>query len=332
MRKQYRITINIIKRMKKIILICLALMTFTMGTQAQKRKSKSDAKKADTALTLRKADIAYIDSTEVMDTWGGNGAFPVHPTMYTIHTKTKTLLNTLIDHACVPDLAQVKQNTTPEGGNIIGTEFRLPFKVEHEATLLSQPNGWPVTIDTLLNALIDAFEYERGTAYSYGFVRAGSSNARFGTTTGNSMSTFKQIVPSQDYNYIYMEVKKPNNPTMREFYCVSWKQMDETMVGAFDFITSKRPDLIEQDEANAKATPNKGNLTDIIPSKVADKLAILERLADKYNSEITRLTTEYNSCNNYNLGEEIMEQITDYRKKLKEVVDKMHTIIMSEIQ
>lgn len=318
--------------MKKIILICLALMTFTMGTQAQKRKTKDNVKKADSALTLYKADTVYVDSTDVMDMWNVKDAFPVHPTMYTIHTKTKNLLNTLIDHACVPDLAQVKQNTSPESGNIIGSEFHFPFKVEHEATLLSQPNGWPVTIDTLLNALIDAFEYERGTAYSYGFVHAGSSNARFGTTTGNSMSSFKQIVPSQDYNYIYMEVKKPNNPTMREFYCVSWKQMNEETVGMFDFITSKRPDLIEQDEANAKASQNKGNLTDIIPSKVTDKLVILERLADKYKEEIEILDGQFRMCNSLGMKDEIKTQITDYRQKLKEVVDKMHAIIMGEIQ
>lgn len=322
--------------MKKIILICLALMTVTMGAQAQKRKSKDKAEVADTVYA---GDVEMPDSVlGAYSLLGGvpSGNFPAYPAMYTIKMKTKLLLFELIENACVADLAEVRYSSTPESGMHDGIEFHLPFKVEREKNFFPQDGAWPVTIDTLLSALTDAFETEYGKAYSYGNVRAGSTNALLGTTTGNDMSSFKQIIPSTEYNYMYLEIKKPDSPTSREFYCVSWRQLGDETCGYFDFITSKRPDLIEEEEARAKERKEVGHLSDGLSDfDVVNKLQTLEKLAKHYRNEINDLTNELVNADRLGLGSqyfEIKEQITDYRAKLKEVVDRMHQLIMSEVE
>ena len=218
--------------------------------------------------------------------------------------------------------ANMEKYASPESGKPISLVITIPFrgKIGH-----NNQND----IEQRLDEVIKAFAKDEGKAFSSGHRLPKKGNSEFGTTVGPNMDSYRKIIPSDDYEFVFMEIKSTNDPTMRDFFCVCWKKEGAEISGHINMIYSKRPDLIVQEEEmeeQGKGQSVADILTDSNPAK--RKLAVLERLSKQYQDEIYRLTKEFNgtSLNNQPVRIELQNQIHDYRSKQNEVLDEMNRI------
>lgn len=285
--------------MKKIFLVCMLLVVAGIEVQAQKEQHQEGFHHYYT-------QIPVYDERQALN--------PPPAVDYAI--------GRLIDiHGDLKEM-NIAKYASPESGKLISVDATIPFrgKIGHN----NQDD-----IEQLIDEVIKAFAKDEGKAFSSGHRFPKKGNSEYGTTVGPNMDSYRKIIPSDDYEFVFMEIKSTNDPTMRDFFCVCWKKEGAEISGHINMIYSKRPDLIvkeEEMEEQGKGQSVADILTDSNPAK--RKLAVLERLSKQYQDEIYRLTKEFNGTplNNQPLRIELQNQIRDYRSKQNEVLDEMNRI------
>lgn len=254
---------------------------------------------------------------------------PLYDESFNLPSKVDYAIGRLMDIHGNVDEASIEKFASPESGKLISLNITIPFKGE-----INNQGGNQDEIEKLIREVKIAFAEEQDKAYNSGHYQPAKGNSEYATTTGPYMNSIKKIIPTDDYEFVVMEIKGRTDPTMREFYCVCWKKSGNVFNGYVYLIYSKRPDLIA-DEEEREEQGKAQSMADVMPEygTVAQKMAVLERLSKQYQDEIYRLSKEitnplYNqSKGTIGVRSELLYQIRDYRSKLQEVLAEMQVIV-----
>lgn len=253
---------------------------------------------------------------------------PLYDESFNLPSKVDHAIGRLMDIHGNVDEASIEKFASPESGKLISLNITIPFKGE-----INNQGGNQDEIEKLIREVKIAFAEEQDKAYNSGHYLPAKDNSEYATTTGPYMNSIKKIIPTDDYEFVVMEIKDRTDPTMRELYCVCWKKSGNVFNGYVYLIYSKRPDLIA-DEEEREEQRKAQSMADIMPAgTAAQKMAVLERLSKQYQDEIYRLSKEttnplYNqSTGTIGVRNELLYQIKDYRSKLQEVLAEMQAIV-----
>lgn len=252
---------------------------------------------------------------------------PLYDESFNLPSKVDHAIGRLMDIHGNVDEASIEKFASPESGKLISLNITIPFKGE-----INDQGGNQDEIEKLIREVKIAFAEEQDKAYNSGHYQPAKGNSEYATTTGPYMNSIKKIIPTDDYEFVVMEIKGRTDPTMRELYCVCWKKSGNGFNGYVYLIYSKRPDLIADEEREEQGKAQ--SMADIMPAgTAAQKMAVLERLSKQYQDEIYRLSKETTNLL-YNQGagtigvrNELLYQIRDYRSKLQEVLAEMQAIV-----
>ena len=185
-----------------------------------------------------------------------------------------------------------------------------------------------------LNNVIKAFDKDSEEGYNFRKFNGATMGAEtFGTFKGDDINSYIMLMNRSEgsaTSFIYLEVKCADNPQMRTFYGVKWKELGEETSGSLYFITSKRPDLI-LNEADKKA--DDAYEEDALSSLSEDaqkRLKVLGAMIDTYSDELNELQTRYNNTIASDVKEAFRQQMKLIVNKRQELLDKMHKIILEE--
>lgn len=213
------------------------------------------------------------------------------------------VMQQMATHFGLRDEMNVKVQRNPESGALVSSMYILPFKI-----YLGYDGE-----DTMIPRLTEAFNQDKGKAYNCGSLRAGHSMEQCGTYAGNDRNSYVLIrdVGGQD-NLLYLEMKNPFDPQMRDFFAVKWaeyKGENRQILGTMYYILSKRPDILL-----AEAQSN-------LPSnQVRVELAEALKMYDKRIQEVNETRKR---CNGTSIGE--WEAVyRDLKKKRQEILDALH--------
>lgn len=253
---------------------------------------------------------------------------PLYDESFNLPSKVDHAIGRLMDIHGNVDEASIEKFASPESGKLISLNITIPFKGE-----INNQGGNQDEIEKLIREVKIAFTEEQDKAYNSGHYQPAKGNSEYATTTGPYMNSIKKIIPTDDYEFVVMEIKDRTDPTMREFYCVCWKKAGNIYDGYVYMIYSKRPDLIA-DEEEREEQGKAQSMADVMPAgTAAQKMAVLERLSKQYQDEIYRLSKEianplYNQgVTTIGVRNELLYQIKDYRSKLQEVLAEMQAIV-----
>ena len=107
-----------------------------------------------------------------------------------------------------------------------------------------------------------------------------------------------------------METKNTDDPEMRDFYAIKWKEQVGCTSGIIYLIKSKRPDLVlkeQQGASSSKARNIDEEMMDYIDDSDKFRINLLGQLIENYDEELNALF-------------EKREQL-GYDKKIKKITD-----------
>ena len=226
----------------------------------------------------------------------------------------------------------------PESGALVSSINIVPFVANIDE--LNTVEHWPSTgeyEETWIQELIEEAKVvfrSCNISYSCGHLDGKKTGTYYKVLIAPGKS-LNLLTPGSKDNLIYMEVKNKDNPTMRDFYAVTWRVEDDAVIyGALYFITNRRPDLIEKDEQTAAKleftqSPAANSALPSVHISIRQRLALLEKLGAKYEEDIKQLQRDLFNADTSKEKRRIRKQIKPLNKKRQEVLDEMHHIIMN---
>ena len=235
--------------------------------------------------------------------------------------KVISCLNAVIDKWGDKDNSQNTVSRNPESGAIISKVTIMPFTCKDDALF-----------ETELKNIVSAFDSDQECSYNYGkinhdeFSRDGTNWATYTGEDDKNTELILSVSERPTYNLLYMEVKNANDPTKRDFYAIKWRKTQTGYDGRVFLITSKRPDLIVQSEVKTVDE----QVEDLICESDKKEYLLYKKTAEKYKKEIDEIMQKRKLASSGDQIKMFEELINDYKVKYRNILDKMHTLILQQ--
>lgn len=237
------------------------------------------------------------------------------------------------------DVNKVISEVMDEISNIFGDKEEYTYSISRNPesnAIISEVDVRPFhsgqqTVEEAIQHLLSTFEQNKELAYNYAHIqpRAGQS---ISTCTGDDKESTFCILEGPDVSYqlVFMEIKDGFNPQHRNFYGIKWRNLDNKTDGVLYRIHSRRPDLIFKDAEHEGDI----SISDIVGDDAQD-INTLQKLSNYYDSllvDVMKRIAEAKDGGWITLESQYTDELQNIQQKRKEVLDKIHSLIMLKMQ
>ncbi len=238
------------------------------------------------------------------------------------------------------DANKVISEVMDEISNIFGDKEKFTYSIHRNPesnAIISAVDVRPFhsgqqTVAEAVQHLLSTFEQNKELAYNYAHIlpRAGQSVS---TYTGNDKESTFCILEGPDVSYqlVFMEIKDGFNPQHRNFYGIKWRNLDNETDGVLYRIHSRRPDLIFKDAEHEGDI----SLSSVMSNNGASEINTLQKLSQYYDSQLVDVMKRIAEAKDggwITLESQYTDELRNIQQKRKEVLDKIHSLIMLKMQ
>ena len=238
----------------------------------------------------------------------------------------------------------LSNKVNPESGRLISSVTTIPFSsakafenVPMDEILSGKANTVTNDFEQIIADVESKFQSCMSQAYTVGNTRQGDSHTSINTLTGDNPSDMICILAQDESaSLLYMETKNTDDPEMRDFYAIKWKEQVGCTSGIIYLIKSKRPDLVlkeQQGASSSKARNIDEEMMDYIDVSDKFRINLLGQLIENYDEELNAL---FEKREQFGYDKKIKKittltekQIEYTIKKRQEALNKLHNIIMN---
>lgn len=239
------------------------------------------------------------------------------------------------------DVDKVISEVMDEISNIFGDKEKYTYSISRNPesnAIISEVDVRPFhsgqqTVEEAIQRLLSTFEQNKGLAYNYAHIlpRAGQSVS---TCTGDDKESTFCILEGPDvssYQLVFMEIKDGFNPQHRNYYGIKWRHLDNNTDGVLYRIHSRRPDLIFKDADHEGDI----SLSSVMSNNGASEINTLQKLSQYYDSQLVDVMKRIAEAKDggwITLESQYTDELRNIQEKRKEVLDKIHSLIMLKMQ
>lgn len=238
------------------------------------------------------------------------------------------------------DVDKVISEVMDEISNIFGDKEKFTYSIHRNPesnAIISEVDVRPFhsgqqTVEEAIQHLLSTFEQNKELAYNYAHIlpRAGQS---ISTCTGDDKESLLEILSGPDVSYqlVFMEIKDGFNPQHRNYYGIKWRNLDNKTDGVLYRIHSRRPDLIFKDADHEGDI----SLSSVMSNNGASEINTLQKLSKYYDSQLVDVMKRIAEAKDggwITLESQYTDELRNIQQKRKEVLDKIHSLIISKMQ
>lgn len=238
------------------------------------------------------------------------------------------------------DVDKVISEVMDEISNIFGDKEKFTYSISRNPesnAIISEVDVRPFhsgqqTVEEAIQRLLSTFEQNKGLAYNYAHILPRAGQAISTCTGDDKESTFCILEgPDASYQLVFMEIKDGLNPQHRNFYGIKWRNLDNETDGVLYRIHSRRPDLIFKDAEHEGDI----SLSSVMSNNGASEINTLQKLSKYYDSQLVdvmKRIAEAKTRGWLSVANEYTRELQDIQQKRKEILDKIHSLIMLKMQ
>lgn len=237
------------------------------------------------------------------------------------------------------DVDKVISEVMDEISNIFGDKEKFTYSIHRNPesnAIISAVDVRPFHsgqhVEEAIQRLLSTFEQNKELAYNYAHIlpRAGQS---ISTCTGDDKESLLEILSGPDVSYqlVFMEIKDGFNPQHRNYYGIKWRNLDNKTDGVLYRIHSRRPDLIFKDAEHEGDI----SLSSVMSNSGASEINTLQKLSKYYDSQLVDVMKRIAEAKDrgwITLESQYTDELRNIQQKRKEVLDKIHSLIISRMQ
>lgn len=238
------------------------------------------------------------------------------------------------------DVNKVISEVMDEISNVFGDKEKFTYSIHRNPesnAIISEVDVRPFhsgqqTVEEAIQHLLSTFEQNKELAYNYAHILPRAGQAISTCTGDDKESTFCILEgPDVSYQLVFMEIKDGLNPQHRNFYGIKWRNLENETDGVLYRIHSRRPDLIFKDAEHEGDI----SLSSVMSNKGASEINTLQKLSKYYDSQLVdvmKRIAEAKTRGWLSVANEYTRELQDIQQKRKEILDKIHSLIMLKMQ